>query len=347
MPTYTELPRPKGHIRYSYSLMSPMNFGIVPAEFHVFVYENVHVALQALTQAAYTIHVQNIEKGSAKLFSEHLLFRGQTDVAHRLLPTRLRRAGKRSQARQRYTIEAGPAGADPREHWGDWFEEIKPRRSADDLLALLGDDELRGLDEQEQNAIKRARAIPEIANLDLFRQRAAVRHYSKVPSALLDVSTRPEVAAFFATGAGSSAPTPGSIGMLWAIDLNFLTGLFTVKTESTPGGEKVVLNAAPERWGDNKKMFEDQGVPPTRMEIMDVGLPFRRPQAQHGRFVALLGQDGAPLPAKTELIWWSIIERRAYVTAFIQDGKCYENFARNITADALLPNDEPLVRALA
>jgi hypothetical protein len=53
------------------------------------------------------------------------------------------------------------------------------------------------------------------------------------------------------------------------------------------------------------------------------------------------------LPAKTELTWWSIIERRAYGCAFIQDGRVYENPNHNITVDSLLPATEPLVKALA
>jgi hypothetical protein len=44
---------------------------------------------------------------------------------------------------------------------------------------------------------------------------------------------------------------------------------------------------------------------------------------------------------------WSVIERRAYGCAFIQDGRIYENPKRNITADSLWPLSEPTVDALA
>ena len=53
------------------------------------------------------------------------------------------------------------------------------------------------------------------------------------------------------------------------------------------------------------------------LELTSVELPFQRPQAQHARFFLLAEENGAPLPAKTEFTWWSIIERRAYGCAFI------------------------------
>jgi len=56
------------------------------------------------------------------------------------------------------------------------------------------------------------------------------------------------------------------------------------------------------------------------LQLALVELPFPRPQAQHARFFSLAEENGAPLPPKTELTWWSIIERRAYGCAFIQDG---------------------------
>src|SRR6185437_15996566 len=98
-------------------------------------------------------------------------------------------------------------------HWGDWYEEMEGRRSAERLMGEISEDELRRRDGLERNAIERASKLPDIAGLDEFRKRAAVRHYSNNASPLLDMSTSPEVAAFFATGAGSRTPTPGSIGM--------------------------------------------------------------------------------------------------------------------------------------
>jgi len=67
----------------------------------------------------------------------------------------------------------------------------------------------------------------------------------------------------------------------------------------------------------------------------------------YARFLALTGEDESSLPPKTEFTWWSIIERRAYACAFIQDGHTYENPNHNITAAALWPDTEPLASALA
>src|SRR5258707_15032266 len=87
MPPSTRLPTPEGFIRISYSPMSPPNWSIVAAELHVLVYSNVRTALQALLQAATTIQAQRLERRSAELLGEHLLFRGNADVTQRLLPT--------------------------------------------------------------------------------------------------------------------------------------------------------------------------------------------------------------------------------------------------------------------
>lgn len=133
--------------------------------------------------------------------------------------------------------------------------------------------------------------------------------------------------------------------MLWAMDLNFLADLFSMKTVSISGGEKTSLTEQRDKWGDNKQMFEEFGVEPTSLELASVELPFQRPRAQHARFLWLAGKDRSPLPPKTELTWWSIIERRAYACAFIQDGSTYENPDHNITTAALWPNTEPLANA--
>jgi hypothetical protein len=344
MPPYTTLPTPEGLINISYSPMSPPNWGIVAAQFHVFVYSNVRIALQALLQAATTIQAQRLERGAAELLGEHLLFRGNADVTHRLLPTRLRGPWRQPHPRERFGI----GGSDEsRKHSGNWYEDMKPTRRIEDSISELPEEEIHKRYELERAALDRASRIKEVAELDEFRQRAAVRHYGQVPSPLLDVSTSPEVAAFFATGAGSTAPAAGQIGMLWAIDLNFVVQLFTLKTSSIPGGEKMLMTEQRDRWGDNKKMFEDYGIVPARLEITSVELPFHRPRAQHARFFSITGDHGSDLPLKTELAWWSIIERQAYMCAFIQDGRPYENEAHNITAAALLPEKEPLAIALS
>lgn len=347
MPPYTKLPRPEGHINFSYSPMSPINWGIVVAELHTFVYHDVRVALQALLQAATTLHAQRLEARTANLFSDHLYFRGQPDITHRLLPTRLRGPYHEPEPRQKFGVDAGPPDKDPREHFGNWYEDVEPMRIIEDSVAELDEEELRRRDVLEAEDIKRAERIQRIAELGDFQKRAAVRHYSGAPSAILDISTNPEVAAFFATGGGLKPLPLGRMGMLWAIDLNFLSDLFSFEVTSIPGGVRIRLRETRETWGDNKKMFEDQGILPACLELSSVALPFRRPLAQYARFFSLTDEDGAPLPLQTEMTWWSIIERRAYTCAFIHDGHTYENQSHNITQTVLLPDNEELAIALA
>lgn len=362
MPPYTKLPRPEGTIYFSYNPMSPPNWGIVPFDIHVFVYRDVRVALQALMQAATTIQAQRLESGIASLLADHLYFRGQSEVTQRLLPTRLRGPRRQSEPRQRFRVDHPPkvkfrgvefpsvafesGGEDPRNHWGDWFERVEAMRSIEDSTAEVPDDELRRRDALELDAVTRASRVPDVARLDDFRKRAAVRHYSGAPSGLLDVSTDPEVAAFFATGASKPAAA-GKIGMLWAIDLNFFAGLFSYQITSVPGGLKIGMSEQRENWGVNKQMFERFGALPAHLQLVSIELPFQRPQAQRARFFSLSGEGGQPLPSFTQLTWWSIIERRAYACAFIQDGHTYENPSHNITNTALLPNNEKLAIALA
>jgi hypothetical protein len=364
MPPFTKLPRPEGHIYYSYSPMSPGNWGIAASEFHVFVYRDVKLALKAMLQATATIHAQRLEAGTADLFSDYLYYRGQSEITQRLLPTRLRSPWKKPEPRQRFSVDnpptikfgtlelpsknfRGPPGIDPKEHFGDWYEELKPMR-VNEAAVLEIKDNIPKHDARELAAIQRASQIAEVAGLDHFEQRACVRHYSDARSSLMDVSTNPEVAAFFATGGGSiHPPLAGQIGMLWAIDLNFLGDIFNFEITSIPRGVTIKAIEEREAWGDNKKMFEEQGILPVCPEFVSVALPFRRPLAQHARFISMSGEGGATLPLLTELTWWSILERRACVCAFIQDGHTYENPAHNITRDALLPADEKLAIALA
>jgi hypothetical protein len=341
---YTKLPRPEGRINLYYDLMSPPNWGIAPSNIHVFVYRDVRIALQALLQSANTIQAQRLEAGGAALFSEHLFFRGQSDVTQRLLPTRLRGKAASPAARQRHDVRFDGKGEDPRTHVGAWFEDIEPWRSIEDSLSEISAEELARRDVAEDGAVQRACSLEAVANLDGFRKRAAVRHYGGVPSSLLDVSTDPEVAAFFATA--SSQSRAGQIGMLWGIDLNFFTDIFSIEVGSVPGGIAMRLKETREGWGANKKMFEDYGVAPTAMELRSVELPFRRPQAQRARFLSLSGEGGSQLPTLSELTWWSIIERRAYMCAFLHDGSKYENPGHNISAATLLPSDEPLAATL-
>jgi len=362
MPPFTKLPRPEGHVYYDYSPMSPPNWGIVPSDFHVFVYRDIKVALKALMQAAITIKAQRVESGTADLFSDDLYFRGQTEITERLLPSRLRGQKHEPEPRQRFSVDnppkiifngvefpsisfSGPDGKDPKEHFGDWYEKIEPMRMIEDSLAEVPDTLLNQRDSLELDTLKCASQVPSVNFLDPFRIRSVVKHYTNVPSRLLDVTTDPEVAAFFATG-GSKPPPIGKIGMLWAIDLNFLTDLFSLLVTGIEGGLKISLHEKRDKWGDNKKMFEDYGILQTQLEFSSVELPFKRPQAQKARFLSLSGEDGLPLPAFTELAWWSIIERRSYACAFLHDGKTYENPDHNITTEVLLPEDKELSLAL-
>ena len=153
------------------------------------------------------------------------------------------------------------------------------------------------------------------------------------------------MAAFFATGS-ATAQDVGKIGLLWALDLNLFSELFSIDIASVPGGLKINLRELKEQWGDNKAMFEEFGIAPTSIELHSVELPFRRPQAQRARFLSLGGAGGVNLPAFSELAWWSIIERRSYACAFLHDGVRYENPAHNISRAALLPSDEDLAIAL-
>jgi hypothetical protein len=362
MATSTALPRPEGHIYFSYSPMSPPNWGIAAFDMHVFVYPNIRVALEVLRRVTDAIQAQQSHRGSG-LLTGHLLFRGNSDVTQRLLPTRLRGPWRQPAPRERFSVAAPPmvkvqgvnlptvafepGGADARLYWGDWFERVEPMRAIEDSMAEVSQEDIDRRDALERAAVDRASQLPEVASIGPFQRRAAVRHYSRVLSPLLDVSTSPEVAAFFATGGTSSAPAPGTIGMLWGIDLSFFQDLFLLKMTSIPGGEKINMTEAQDTLGVNKRLLQKYGVLPTCLQLACIELPFPRPQAQGARFFSLAQENGAPLPAKTEFTWWSIIERRAYGWAFIQDGRIYENPNHNITADSLWPATEPLVEVLA
>src|SRR5262249_27966873 len=148
--------------------------------------------------AATTLQAQRLEQGTAELFSEHIFFRGQSDVAARLLPTKLRGPWQQPKARERISIADTPMiefngvklpsvvleGGDS-DHWGSWYETDDEFRSIEDSMSLVNVEELARRDALEANAIASASRVPEIGALDQFRQRAAVRHYSGVFSPLL------------------------------------------------------------------------------------------------------------------------------------------------------------------
>jgi hypothetical protein len=209
----------------------------------------------------------------------------------------------------------------------------------------LPPEEIERRNRDEEAAIKLAAPrLAETGIRDKFRQRAAARHYAGKPSSLLDVSTDAEVAAFFATVGGTGRPAEkGRYGMLWAIDLGPLADLLSLEATKITGGWKVSLGDQRDHWGVNKQILDERNLPAVKFEIIDVELPLPRPTAQKGRFVSLEGVDGKPLPTEVELVWWSLLERWAYPTAFIQSGSIYENPEMNITAGTLLPTNDPFL----
>jgi hypothetical protein len=149
-----------------------------------------------------------------------------------------------------------------------------------------------------------------------------------------------EVAAFFATGAGNPVPA-GQLGMLWAMDVNFLKQFFSMNVETLPEGWIITLNDRRDEWGDNKAILDEFGLLPGRFKIHAVELDLPRPRAQKGRFLSLEDEEGKPLPLVSEILWWSILERWLAPIGFIQDGSIYENKSRGITKDLLLPASDP------
>ena len=221
----TALPPPEGHIYFSYSPTSPPNWGIASSDIHIFVYPNIRVALEVLLEVANAIQAQQSHRGPGFL-TGNLLFRGNSDVTQRLLPTHLRGLWSQPSPRERFSVadppmvmvhgvnlpsvSFEPGGADARLYWGDWFERVEPMRTIEDSMAEVSQEDIQRRDALEGAAVERASQLPELASLGPFQRRAAVRHYNRVLSPLLDVSTSPEVAAFFATGGASRAPTPGT-----------------------------------------------------------------------------------------------------------------------------------------
>lgn len=234
--------------------------------------------------------------------------------------------------------------AEAREEYGDWLEEVKPMRTIEASLEEVSQETLASRDAAERVALQQATQLSEVSSLDSLSQKAVVRHYAGVPSALIDVSTDPEVAAFFASN-GSHVRT-GQIGALWAIDLNLMATYLKFKIDKVGAVQKITLSDNREAWGVNKEILEDLNLPPIKFEIISVELPFKRPQAQKGKFLSILADDGSPLEARVEMTWWSLIERWSYMCAFIQDGTTYENPKNNILRQLLLPEDEPVLKAL-
>jgi hypothetical protein len=326
-----------GTIYFKYNPLSPVNWNMAGFSTNVSVYADVAHALVAFKRA--------LGERRPRAFSS-LFFRGQSSVSARLLPTRLRGDGPRAVLGPKYahTIAAGtgPEVVKQIHHiQGTWYRQETAMRSMDALLPHLPAEMVRGRDELERECVRHARArFSEIESLDEFRRRAAVRHYGGVVSSLVDVTEDPEIAAFFASG---STPDPDEqrYGMLWAVDIGELARLFAYEVVKVEGGEKIILTDQRQLWGDNKMFFEEQNLPPIRIEIVNVDLPLPRPTAQRGRFLSIEGGDGQPLPIAAELIWWSLIERWSYAVAFIQTGERYENVQTDITEERLFPKDDP------
>jgi hypothetical protein len=107
MPPSAALPRPEGHIYFSYSPTSPPNWGIASSDIHIFVYPNIRVALEVLLEVANAIQAQQLHR-RAGLLTGHLLFRGNSDVTQRLLPTHLRGTWSQPPSRERFSVADPP-----------------------------------------------------------------------------------------------------------------------------------------------------------------------------------------------------------------------------------------------
>jgi len=224
-----------------------------------------------------------------------------------------------------------------RKERGEWVEEEPGMRDFTELVDRLTPEELDRRDLTEQKALQRSQAVPEIAKLVAFRRRAAVRHYAEPPSPLLDVTSDIEVAAFFATGSGQ--PVKEGYGLISAISLEFVAQLFQLDPIRVQGGWTVVGRPRLHEWGDNVKMLRDQKLEVTQLEITAVDLPFRRPQAQKALFLTLDGPAEGRIDTRSELLWWSMLERWSWSVGFIQNAECYRNESKEITAEHLLPQD--------
>jgi len=155
------VPRPAGHIYFSYSPTSPPNWGIASFDVHVFVYPNVYVALKVLEKVDSTIKAQRSQRDTGDVLTGHLLFRGNSDVTQRLLPTRARGPWRQPPPRERFSVADppmvafDPGGAGARLYWGDWFERVEPMRTIEDSIAQLSQEDIDGRDALERAAVER------------------------------------------------------------------------------------------------------------------------------------------------------------------------------------------------
>jgi hypothetical protein len=333
-----------GTIDVMFNPMSPVTWGIVHFDLNVSVYKNVVDALIALKRSFRDSRRAQPHEESGGFSS--LFFRGQPDVSFRLLPTRLRGNGPRALLGPKYAPSIAPdtppdVRAEIKRLQGTWYRKEEGMRSMENLVEYLSAEVVGERDEKEQVAIAAAKErFKEVADWDTFRLQAAVRHYTRVPSPLLDVSEDPEVAAFMAT-LGYQDDGEERYGMLWAVDIGRLKGLFAHEVVKVPGGEKIILTDQRQLWGDNQRFLDEQNLPPVRIEIVNVELPLPRPTAQKGRFLSIQGAAGQPIPMEAELVWWSMIERWSYGVAFIQTGVVYENLQTGVTKAQLLPDNDP------
>lgn len=363
-------PQPEGSVHLLYNPMQPAFYDLAHHAIQTYVYRDIETALAATRYWMSQIVAERPPEVSDALrdLPVTIFYRGQSEFAHRLLPTRLR--GPRREVPKRVRVPltvsdkmimglsgkpgvvlipnqlyAAPAEIidDVRRVQGNWVEHDLSLRDIDELVASLSSDVLKGIDRREDKAVGNAMVrFPEIAALDSFRRRAAIRHYVGVPSALLDVTSDIEVAAFFATG-GERPAARNALGILWAIDLGMLFRYFEVSTRPVPGGYEVLIEDRRAEWGADAVAFAEQGIPPLSARLSSVELPLPRPVAQKAFFLELHGRDGALLTPRNEAIWWSLFERWAYPNGFVQSGRCYENRAAGVSSAALLPINDPFL----
>lgn len=340
-----EPPRPVGTVWVNYNPLQPVFWDLAPHNVHTYVYPDVKTAMSATRYWTNRIVAQRPANVSETLrdLETTLFFRGQPEFTYRLLPTRLRGAKRTMPTRQRFSIPSDTSTADAEKIqsvYGTWGERDPEIRSVDSILQSIRPDELDDFARREHDATQTAVArFPAIAALDGFGRRAAVRHYAGIPSGLMDFSSDIEVSAFFATG-GGKPPARNTLGILWVLDLGMLFRFFEISIRSIAGGYEILLEDTRAKWGDNKKIFEDQNIPRLNARLTYVELPLPRPTAQKALFLELRSQDGKPLPPRDELIWWSLFERWAYPNAFEQSGTCYEHAAAGISSAHLLPAND-------
>lgn len=127
-------PRPEGAVYSKYNPMSPPTWDLAPFNTHVYVYKNIHVALEAMAFFMGVFRKKWARELPDRLVGETIFYRGQSEITQRLLPTRFRGPRVSPAPRTRHDIGASQ---EVREHEGDWIEQCHDSRSVDKSLIDL------------------------------------------------------------------------------------------------------------------------------------------------------------------------------------------------------------------